>query len=127
MIRRPPRSTLFPYTTLFRSLVHPLFSWPQMRRSTFKHGPAPLLALLQVRGDRRRSLARQDEYAHTTLVTLASSRTTPANNSKGSTAVQKMLTRDQSGYSVVIKPSISSADAKVSGMIVLRLAGSRRL
>src|SRR2546423_10880347 len=23
MIRRPPRSTLFPYTTLFRSLVHP--------------------------------------------------------------------------------------------------------
>src|SRR2546430_16116635 len=24
MIRRPPRSTLFPYTTLFRSLGHPL-------------------------------------------------------------------------------------------------------
>src|SRR2546426_5450380 len=24
MIRRPPRSTLFPYTTLFRSLVGPL-------------------------------------------------------------------------------------------------------
>src|SRR2546426_9171676 len=23
MIRRPPRSTLFPYTTLFRSLMHP--------------------------------------------------------------------------------------------------------
>src|SRR2546426_7685448 len=23
MIRRPPRSTLFPYTTLFRSRVHP--------------------------------------------------------------------------------------------------------
>src|SRR2546427_9345340 len=23
MIRRPPRSTLFPYTTLFRSLCHP--------------------------------------------------------------------------------------------------------
>src|SRR3712207_8259491 len=35
MIRRPPRSTLFPYTTLFRSLtnrdatrmVHPLVKW----------------------------------------------------------------------------------------------------
>src|SRR5260370_25392003 len=26
MIRRPPRSTLFPYTTLFRSLVHWLLS-----------------------------------------------------------------------------------------------------
>src|SRR2546426_2023388 len=24
MIRRPPRSTLFPYTTLFRSLIEPL-------------------------------------------------------------------------------------------------------
>src|SRR5258705_1691760 len=24
MIRRPPRSTLFPYTTLFRSLAHPV-------------------------------------------------------------------------------------------------------
>src|SRR3712207_9181331 len=33
MIRRPPRSTLFPYTTLFRSLVLPVASvadavWP---------------------------------------------------------------------------------------------------
>src|SRR5256885_5998814 len=26
MIRRPPRSTLFPYTTLFRSLASPLVS-----------------------------------------------------------------------------------------------------
>src|SRR3712207_6922342 len=26
MIRRPPRSTLFPYTTLFRSEVHLLFA-----------------------------------------------------------------------------------------------------
>src|SRR5258708_10799270 len=25
MIRRPPRSTLFPYTTLFRSLLLPMF------------------------------------------------------------------------------------------------------
>src|SRR4029079_4973081 len=27
MIRRPPRSTLFPYTTLFRSKVHPMQCW----------------------------------------------------------------------------------------------------
>src|SRR3712207_7064685 len=28
MIRRPPRSTLFPYTTLFRSLaIHPDLQW----------------------------------------------------------------------------------------------------
>src|SRR2546430_9636852 len=28
MIRRPPRSTLFPYTTLFRS-IHPSSHWPR--------------------------------------------------------------------------------------------------
>src|SRR2546428_8958217 len=27
MIRRPPRSTLFPYTTLFRSLAAPALDW----------------------------------------------------------------------------------------------------
>src|SRR3989442_12028577 len=31
MIRRPPRSTLFPYTTLFRST---LGSWPRTARKT---------------------------------------------------------------------------------------------
>src|SRR2546430_8662121 len=35
MIRRPPRSTLFPYTTLFRS-------WIQ-ERTVFRVGPAPLV------------------------------------------------------------------------------------
>src|SRR5258707_7140849 len=29
MIRRPPRSTLFPYTTLFRSQTHDLIRHPQ--------------------------------------------------------------------------------------------------
>src|SRR3712207_8523459 len=29
MIRRPPRSTLFPYTTLFRSVVRPLGGGPK--------------------------------------------------------------------------------------------------
>src|SRR3712207_7478619 len=35
MIRRPPRSTLFPYTTLFRSnaMTHPHFSRTQLRRA----------------------------------------------------------------------------------------------
>src|SRR2546429_4007499 len=28
MIRRPPRSTLFPYTTLFRSQLAPKFQYP---------------------------------------------------------------------------------------------------
>src|SRR5229473_8458142 len=42
MIRRPPRSTLFPYTTLFRSLMH---------RHERRHAPARLeLAAHQVPG-----------------------------------------------------------------------------
>src|SRR3712207_8612777 len=32
MIRRPPRSTLFPYTTLFRSLRHPEGGYRRARR-----------------------------------------------------------------------------------------------
>src|SRR5256886_12382700 len=32
MIRRPPRSTLFPYTTLFRSLHRPAPDVPRARR-----------------------------------------------------------------------------------------------
>src|SRR3712207_8590420 len=45
MIRRPPRSTLFPYTTLFRSLRH-----RRLRRAS------PLLA----RGARLRHLGAED-------------------------------------------------------------------
>src|SRR5258705_6104435 len=44
MIRRPPRSTLFPYTTLFRSPIH--CSWglrprPQRGRLQFHYSPRP--------------------------------------------------------------------------------------
>src|SRR5687767_15240885 len=40
MIRRPPRSTLFPYTTLFRSLV------PRFRRRLAGFGSSLLLHLV---------------------------------------------------------------------------------
>src|SRR2546425_8990441 len=45
MIRRPPRSTLFPYTTLFRSLLRrfgPNGRYDQRNKS----GPAPMPVLL---------------------------------------------------------------------------------
>src|SRR5436190_3599100 len=50
MIRRPPRSTLFPYTTLFRSLVHtpPARAVHLCRR-----------ALSEDAGDRRRDFRRR--------------------------------------------------------------------
>src|SRR5258708_13311938 len=37
MIRRPPRSTLFPYTTLFRSSEHLKASDSEIRSSPFWH------------------------------------------------------------------------------------------
>src|SRR3712207_6929091 len=39
MIRRPPRSTLFPYTTLFRSSTH-LHPWCDVDTCTRKGAPA---------------------------------------------------------------------------------------
>src|SRR5256885_7668221 len=45
MIRRPPRSTLFPYTTLFRSFLNCLATLPSLRlaASTVKVSVAPPL------------------------------------------------------------------------------------
>src|SRR3712207_7201726 len=39
MIRRPPRSTLFPYTTLFRSLPGSVWSFASDTANSFLHGP----------------------------------------------------------------------------------------
>src|SRR5205823_13112848 len=46
----PPRSTLFPYTTLFRSYCSTLHTWPGKLRTT---GPVFLLFYLHRRGFRR--------------------------------------------------------------------------
>src|SRR2546427_9064695 len=62
MIRRPPRSTLFPYTTLFRSggFGFPVFIWNSWNRMIHLHyiDDALLVAekpagLLSVPGDRK--------------------------------------------------------------------------
>src|SRR2546426_1846326 len=59
MIRRPPRSTLFPYTTLFRSVRHP-GSGSRVRaarpRAHQRRGP------LCVRPTSRSSTARSEEH-----------------------------------------------------------------
>src|SRR2546430_12425284 len=41
MIRRPPRSTLFPYTTLFRSMAHPPVSRSLRRLQTCQGVTSP--------------------------------------------------------------------------------------
>src|SRR2546429_4898233 len=43
MIRRPPRSTLFPYTTLFRSVYILGITW--CRRLLSRHGPVRTVQL----------------------------------------------------------------------------------
>src|SRR2546430_7587636 len=55
MIRRPPRSTLFPYTTLFRSpsMADPVISPPEVTPTPpLEHSRRQLEALLEV-GDRK--------------------------------------------------------------------------
>src|SRR3989475_8880386 len=53
MIRRPPRSTLFPYTTLSRSRSTPHHRERQQRRECAARRAAPA-----------RLLARRDEHGH---------------------------------------------------------------
>src|SRR2546427_9508503 len=43
MIRRPPRSTLFPYTTLFRSVLHGLPVPPLIGQDAMECGSQPTL------------------------------------------------------------------------------------
>src|SRR2546425_11933732 len=49
MIRRPPRSTLFPYTTLFRS-VHAVDGRPAAGRERLAHERRPVVVLEGERG-----------------------------------------------------------------------------
>src|SRR5688572_31125306 len=55
MIRRPPRSTLFPYTTLFRSREELL----PIRRRFQCHGTAAVLGPLHVRGRQDHARVRE--------------------------------------------------------------------
>src|SRR5260221_10694475 len=61
MIRRPPRSTLFPYTTLFRSNSAALVSPMRVVISIFGDG-APSLAIYKSHFALVRSLLRSEEH-----------------------------------------------------------------
>src|SRR5688572_31229074 len=68
MIRRPPRSTLFPYTTLFRSR-HFALQPPQsaLRRLHLVHARRGFRAVLRgggraIRGQRLHALGRSEEH-----------------------------------------------------------------
>src|SRR2546430_7799757 len=55
MIRRPPRSTLFPYTTLFRSLWGPIFRGGRVCRAALAPGHASPMELLPRRSEEHTS------------------------------------------------------------------------
>src|SRR5438132_10709303 len=66
MIRRPPRSTLFPYTTLFRSEIHEEEDGGEARQATLRisvsrcaPGKAASAAFFHLGGGRRR---RSEEH-----------------------------------------------------------------
>src|SRR2546429_4528653 len=58
MIRRPPRSTLFPYTTLFRSL--PRLAQIQNHLARFGRFPSEIVFLFFDRWQRLRHFANED-------------------------------------------------------------------
>src|SRR3712207_7165230 len=60
MIRRPPRSTLFPYTTLFRSLMLSASSWRKLFAPAREPTPRSHPALAVVTSSRR--AVRSEEH-----------------------------------------------------------------
>src|SRR3989442_4996155 len=50
MIRRPPRSTLFPYTTLFRSHIATLSNLKRCQRAPFRRSRIPEMRFARGRG-----------------------------------------------------------------------------
>src|SRR2546422_4616654 len=63
MIRRPPRSTLFPYTTLFRSIDAE--SGQQLQSQTFQRPGADLLGLRDSVAEKIASFLRERSEEHT--------------------------------------------------------------
>src|SRR2546422_8574156 len=55
MIRRPPRSTLFPYTTLFRSHRHPVTDPGRELALAFEDRPQNLVGLRRTRSEEHTS------------------------------------------------------------------------
>src|SRR2546427_3398731 len=61
MIRRPPRSTLFPYTTLFRS-VGLCAGFQKPSHFALEHGEALRRKQLLLKGLQQRALNRSEEH-----------------------------------------------------------------
>src|SRR5256886_17585780 len=107
MIRRPPRSTLFPYTTLFRSLGHAA------------HDAA--LALLHLRQIERR--ARHLDAVHGELLVHAMVELGGLQQRLGRDAARVQAGAAERGAAVAVLPLIYTGDAE----LVLRGADRSRI
>src|SRR5258708_16843337 len=62
MIRRPPRSTLFPYTTLFRSNVHRILKPSTQRARANGVGQHPTISHTQIRSEEHTSELQSPDH-----------------------------------------------------------------
>src|SRR2546426_413687 len=94
MIRRPPRSTLFPYTTLFRSLAVPAAPANKLQLVPGENVPVPSLAKLTepvgVEGDAEigRASCREREQISVVAVSLKKKTTVEVGAAAGGDTVR---------------------------------------
>src|SRR3989449_10267174 len=137
MIRRPPRSTLFPYTTLFRSLAQELWQRRQRRGMTLREAQRRVLdpmyyGLLMLRAGRADALVAGEEIDYPDAVRPALEVIGVEPGRKHASGIYMMIFRQQTFFfadtTVNIEPDaetlaeIASATAK----FVLRLGGGPR-
>src|SRR2546422_619589 len=85
MIRRPPRSTLFPYTTLFRSRSRPRSCPRRVRGSPRAAGPRPAAALV---GQRRPPVSRPPAAPFGTRLAQSSRQSAASGGRRSGTGAQ---------------------------------------
>src|SRR2546429_5923377 len=101
MIRRPPRSTLFPYTTLFRSLVMGFLVAPRdaaqgnVQRIMYVHVPSVLVAYLA--------------FAVVLLASIVDRKSTRLNSSHGYISYAVFCLKTKSATSATISSALMAS------------------
>src|SRR3989454_10433453 len=98
MIRRPPRSTLFPYTTLFRSADGGQLRWPD---EFVRHKAADILGDLALTGGRVRAHIIATRPSHGGNIALAHALARAARRTGGGAPKDRKSTRLNSSHLVI--------------------------
>src|SRR2546426_439647 len=112
MIRRPPRSTLFPYTTLFRSQAQTAFDIAEANLNAAQHQVDQARAAVQ---------STRDNLRKTTLVAPMSGRVTRLPVEEGEVAVPSTFSKDVGLLMTVSDLSVIQAKVKVDETDVVRI------